>query len=307
MDEKGKRIAPEGQTLSDDFIEGAQGRWFHFTEVDGSTQWYHLKLYLIIACGDYPQLQAMGPWMEAVQAYCPCRGCNYRVDNSMRHESVHSFFDADATWKLRDSRGVLAQINKWRSQPHSRAGKEMQNAGINKLHWLLSDKYFPHINFISVSPQDIMHDLAEGITRHEAAWLLYMLHSRHHLSLSKVNDAIRKYTWPRDGRVPPIPSCVMDGNTGRYPRTESTLHMSASQTFTFTIHRHTLTVFELQARRPLLTPCASACVPQHRASHPITRRSSNADSVLALMGGACAYGGDGAAFYFLCGRCRGAG
>ena len=52
----------------------------------------------------------------------------------------------------------------------------MQEAGINKLLFALLEKFFPGIDFTNVAPQDIMHLFADGITRNEAAWLLYMLH-----------------------------------------------------------------------------------------------------------------------------------
>lgn len=51
----GKRIA-KGATLSDDFIEGAAGRWFKVLRTDGTEKWYCLKLHLLVVCGDYPQV-----------------------------------------------------------------------------------------------------------------------------------------------------------------------------------------------------------------------------------------------------------
>ena len=113
----------------------------------------------------------------------------------------------------------------------------MQDAGINKLWFALMKKFFPGINFTNISPQDIMHLFADGITRNEGAWLLYMLHSRGYLRLTEVNALIRKYRWPRGTAVPQIPQNVEDGVTGRYPRKDATLGMSASQTFVFAQHR----------------------------------------------------------------------
>jgi hypothetical protein len=232
----GQRIATD-KTVSDDFVEGAEGRWVTWMNADGREETWRLKVYLICACGDYPQMQGMLPFMEsAAGAYCPCRGCNYRADSTMRHEQPHSFFDESHRWQLRQKRALLAQIKRWRE--HGATGNELQDAGVNKLYWALCSEYFPFINPVNVAPQDIMHLLADGITRHEAAWLLYMLHSRGHLKLTEVNNAIRKYpNWPRDCRVPQIPKCVEDGATGRVPRQEATIHMSASQTFTFALHR----------------------------------------------------------------------
>ena len=131
----------------------------------------------------------------------------------------------------------MRDIQLWRTCPDA---AQMQRAGINKLYWALTPEHFPHINETTVTPQDIMHLFADGTTRHEAAWLLYMLDSRGHVKLDSVNEAIRHYRWPRDTRVPQIPSCVSDGASGRYPRQEATLHMSASQTFTFALHRYVL-------------------------------------------------------------------
>lgn len=232
---QGQRIT-DGPTVSDDFIEGAEGRWVQLMNDDGVEEWWRVKLYLICACGDYPQLQGMLPFMEsAAGAYCPCRGCNYRQDASMRHEKPHSFLSRDATWKLRGRAEMLALIKRWRESGDP--GSEMQDAGVNKLFYALCEESFPHINPANIAPQDLMHLLADGTTRHEAAWLLYMLHSRKYLTLSQVNAEIERYRWPRDSRVPQIPSCVEDGASGRLPRPEATIHMSASQTFTFALHR----------------------------------------------------------------------
>lgn len=115
--------------------------------------------------------------------------------------------------------------------------KQMQDAGINKVYFALQEKFFPYNNFANVAPQDIMHLFADGITRHEAAWLLYMLHSRKYLRVKRVNRAIKSYCWPRETAVPQLPKSVEDGAAGRYPRKEATLGMSASQTFVFAQHR----------------------------------------------------------------------
>lgn len=174
--------------------------------------------------------------MEAVASYVPCRGCDYRVDASMRHETPHSFFNAGAKWRLRDARQVMLNINKWRA---CLCKEQMQASGIDKLHWALSSQYFPGVEFCSLSVQDIMHLFADGVSRHEAAWMLYMLHSRGFLTLTRVNQLVRQYHWPRDCRVPQIPLSVKDGVTGGFPRQDATIHMSASQTFTFCLHRYT--------------------------------------------------------------------
>ena len=224
------------------------------TDTDCVTQHWCLKIYLVAFCGDYPQSQAMGPWMEAVGAYVPCRGCDYRQDSTMKHEKPFSFFTPGGTWKLREKKTLMRQICAWRQHPDASG---MQKAGINKLFWALTPEHFPHINFTNICPQDIMHLFADGITRHEAAWLLYMLHSRKHLRLHQVNGAIRRYRWPRDCRVPQIPDSVEDGAAGRYPRKEATVHMSASQTFTFAVHRnvHPPHPEPNQTRPHLLTLC----------------------------------------------------
>ena len=152
----------------------------------------------------------------------------------MAHEKPHSFLKEGGKWTLRTQRLLLAQIRGWRDKPDA---AEMQAAVVNKLTWALMDRYFPGVNPANIAPQDIMHLLADGITRHEAAWLLYMLHSRDHLKLPAVNAAILKYRWPRDCRVPRLPDNVKDGEAGGYPRQQATLGLSASQTFTFALHR----------------------------------------------------------------------
>ena len=83
-----------------------------------------------------------------------------------------------------------------------------------------------------------MHLFADGITRHEAAWLLYFLISRKFIVLAAVQAAIRNYrNWSRDVRVLPLPANVSEGITGRLPRPDATISMSASQTTKFALHR----------------------------------------------------------------------
>ena len=83
-----------------------------------------------------------------------------------------------------------------------------------------------------------MHLFADGITRHEAAWLLYFLISRKFTVLAAVQAAIRNYcNWSRDVRIPPLPANVSEGITGRLPRPDATISMSASQTTKFALHR----------------------------------------------------------------------
>ena len=56
IDGAGKKIAT-GKTLSDDFIEGAQGRWFKVLNADGTEKRWRLKLHVVVVCGDYPQVR----------------------------------------------------------------------------------------------------------------------------------------------------------------------------------------------------------------------------------------------------------
>lgn len=153
------------------------------------------------------------------------------------HRVLHRVLHTARVTRLRACRG--RQIKRWRRQIDK---EQMQEAGINKLLFALLEKFFPGIDFTNVAPQDIMHLFADGITRNEAAWLLYMLHSRNHLRLTEVNAAVRRYRWPRATAVPQIPQSVEDGVTGRYPRKDATLGMSASQTFVFAQHRCTAVV-----------------------------------------------------------------
>ena len=83
-----------------------------------------------------------------------------------------------------------------------------------------------------------MHLFADGITRHEAAWLLYFLISRKFTVLAAVQATIGNYrNWSRDVRIPPLPANVSEGITGRLPRPDATISMSASQTTKFALHR----------------------------------------------------------------------
>ena len=155
------------------------------------------------------------------------------------------------------------QIKRWRQKLDA---KEMQDAGINKMWFATMEKFFPGINFTNISPQDIMHLFADGITRNEAAWLLYMLHSRGYLRLTEVNALIRKYRWPRETAVPQIPQSVEDGVTGRYPRKDATLGMSASQTFVFALHRRAAPPSSTRVRMHCHADSVMCGAPMHAVS-----------------------------------------
>ena len=138
VDAAGNRVA-DNDTISDDFKELDRGRWFSLVNEDGAMEHWRLRGWLMVVAADYPQAQAMGPYMEGCQAKCLCRGCNYEREQA----SVHSFFEPNAKWKLREQLRLRLLIAGWRRK---RDGAAMQREGINKLIYALCPEYFPFIN-----------------------------------------------------------------------------------------------------------------------------------------------------------------
>ena len=66
IDREGKKIA-DGRTISDDFLEGAEGKWFKLLDADGAEWWYRLRLWVVVVCGDYPQA---GCVTQSVNSLC---------------------------------------------------------------------------------------------------------------------------------------------------------------------------------------------------------------------------------------------
>ena len=52
-------------------------------------------------------------------------------------------------------------------------------------------KYIPHVVPTNVAPQDLLHLFFDGLTRHEPAWLFYVLFKLG-LDRNVVNEAIKK-------------------------------------------------------------------------------------------------------------------
>ena len=62
--------------------------------------------------------------------------------------------------------------------------------GLNKLYCAVEN--IPHVDMISFVPQDALHLFPDGLLRHEAAWLVYVM-DKHGVQIPKINAAIRAY------------------------------------------------------------------------------------------------------------------
>ena len=116
-----------------------------------------------------------------------------------------------------------------------RANSQM---GLNKLFYAFDSDYIPGIDECTMAPYDTMHVEADGLVRMEMAYMLYVLVTkRKYFTLAQLNDAIKRFPWPKGHRMPPIDQKVVEGRKGGLPRADAHLFSSASQTLHFALAR----------------------------------------------------------------------
>ena len=158
VDAAGNRVA-DNDTISDDFKELDRGRWFSLVNEDGAMERWRLRGWLMVVAADYPQAQAMGPYMEGCQAKCLCRGCNYEREQA----SVHSFFEPNAKWKLVAARAAPPPPADSRLAPEARrrgdAARGHQQAHLRAVPRVLPlhqrgalPRWLEHIRCVEVTP-----------------------------------------------------------------------------------------------------------------------------------------------------------
>ena len=110
--------------------------------------------------------------------------------------------------------------------------------GINKLVYALDSEYIPGFDECTMAPYDTMHVEFDGLVRMEMAYLLYVLIRRRKcFNLVQLNEAIKRFQWPKGHRMPEIDPKVVEGATGFKPRTDAHIFSSATQTMHFALAR----------------------------------------------------------------------
>ena len=235
--------------VAKDFRALDVGKWIQIPddEQGGDLRWWRLRAWVIIFSADYLGAQSMLPFSESPSAHVLCRACDYdtrsaaaaRPFSFLRKPSPHapgggpagraSF--AERSWpELKDTlsrlrSGVLAQKATFQSE------------GLNKLYFALDPEYIPHINPVTIAPQDGLHLFPDGLLRSELAWLMYIL-CKLGLKLSAVDQAVKQCkNMPKDVRIPKFPEKLTKGVAGGHPDSSRTALMTGSQCMHFTLHR----------------------------------------------------------------------
>ena len=234
--------------IAKDFRALEIGKWIELPDdhVGGDTRWWRLKVWVIIFAGDYLGCQSMLPFSESPGAFVPCRACNYDT-RSLAAGRPFSFLRKPSPGPGCSSASKAAFAERsWPELSETlarlRAGtlslkSTFQTEGLNKLYFALDPEYFPHINPVTISPQDVLHLFPDGLLRSELAWLMYILH-KYGLLMSDVDRATKACkSMPKDVRIPKFPDKLTKGVAGGRPDSSRTALMTGSQCMHFTLHR----------------------------------------------------------------------
>ena len=221
-----------------DMRELHEGVWLDLPAApEGVPRRVRLRAWVAVLAVDFMEAQALLPFMESPAAHHVCRCCNF--DQSSSSAAVPFSFlsgaaSEEASWQLRSwpqlQKALKCDATEWKSVSKSE--------GLNKRVFAFNPEYIPLVNPTMIAPQDAMHLFMDGITRHELAWLMYVLISRGHVSWERLAGAFKHYGgWPPGVRIPPLHNKISQGVAGRKPRRDATLGMSASQVMYVALHR----------------------------------------------------------------------
>lgn len=112
---------------------------------------------------------------------------------------------------------------------------------MNKLYFFFDPEHITSVQDpITQAPNDIMHLFFEGITRHELAWLVFLLNKHKWASVDDINTAICRYRkFPKDLRVPTLSTKLHEGAEGGVPKNDAKISMTAYEIMHLALHRYT--------------------------------------------------------------------
>ena len=226
-----------------DMRELADGVWFDLPAPPaGVPSRIRLRAWVALLAADMMEAHGLLPFMESPSSHHPCRGCLWEQASPLATVPF-SFLgqrcldgQPNPAWQLRSWDKLQQSLNcseaDWKAVSYSE--------GLNKRVFAFHPSYIPLVNPVIVAPQDAMHLFMDGITRHEMAWLMYVLVSRQHVTFAQLAAAFKSYRWPPGVRIPPLPAKDCIGLSGNTPRPGATVGMSASQVMYAALHRFLL-------------------------------------------------------------------
>ena len=248
-------VQHEEPNVANDLRELDVGRWINLPDSNGELQPVRLRVWVIMSSCDHLGRQSIRPFTESPMAHVPCGGCDYDSRSplagrpfSFLHrpspEPGTSKSPSNQCFRERDWPTLLTQLEQLRSGKMSDAAKKQlaHDLGIslNSLYFALDPAYIPHINPITITPEDILHLFPDGLLRSELAWLIYIFCNMHGGNdfIDRLNKATRRYPkFPADVRIPTQPDKLKKGVAGKVPDSSSTVRMTGSQCMHFTMHR----------------------------------------------------------------------
>ena len=242
--------------IGKDLIELDKGRWITIPDTAGGVRRVRLRVWVIISSADHLGRQSMLPFTESPSAHCFCGRCNINTTVPNAHRPF-SFLrkkptgvtlldgatlplaaDCQPCHELRDWPNLERKLNQLRAGVSPRdLNLAFHDFGLNKLQFALDPRYIPHINPVSICPEDVLHLFPDGLLRSELAWLLFIFFKKG-LKLEALNKATRAYkAFPADVRIPKFHAKLKKGVAGGVPDSSRTVRMTGSQMMHFAMHR----------------------------------------------------------------------
>ena len=185
-------VQHDEQCLASDLRALDKGVYITVPWLDGVEREVRLRAWVLLGSADFPAAQSCLPCMESPSAHRVCRACNYN-QSAPNARTPFSFMTGSSPWTLSAWPELKANLQGLQKLSGKAYSEEASRIGTNKTIFPFHPDYIPYVNPTTCFPQDLMHLLLEGITRHELAWLLFVLITKGHISKEIVDQAIKQY------------------------------------------------------------------------------------------------------------------
>ena len=203
---------------------------------------YLFRGWCVLLSADYPAAALCCGFKKSTSAAVFCRAC-YCNQNHPDYPSPTSFINENAHLSCdicrRDRQGMQADYVMWQTKKTAKEKEEfMASIGLNSFEHAFTR--VPHFDVSCMVPYDFMHGELEGTIKNELAAMLYYF-IRHrpgwNFTLTKVNAAIRGYSWP-DGYAPPTFTAgyLETGTKKKQCKKGAHVHMTSGDVLTFARH-----------------------------------------------------------------------
>ena len=234
--------------------------------------------WCVCLSADFPAAALCAGFKKSTSAAVFCREC-YMNSKEKGYPKPFSFLDDNGNLRcdtcIRDKDEMASDFAHWQSLASATDRDAfLRSIGMNTFSNAFAR--VPHFDICSMIPWDFMHVELEGSLKNElAAMLYYFIRKRKWgFTLAKLNEAIRKYTWP-PGRAPPMftEGYIEKGTKKGQCNKGTHVHMTAGHMLTFALHSIDLMLPLINDVKDPLWRCWTAHIKYIRLlhQHRITR------------------------------------